>query len=79
MQTITDTLDFIIFKNRLLDMENMRTINSKIRGSIDGTKTNIPSEIKHHQIIIFSVVFDQYTYRLSQKNILGTNRWCIGG
>ena len=66
-------------KKDLMNKYSVKLINSKIRGSIGGTKTNIPSEIKHHQIIIFSVVFDQYTYRISQKTILGTNRWCIRG
>ena len=36
-------------------------INNKLRRSIGETKANIPSEIKHHEIIIFIVVCYQYT------------------
>ena len=49
-------------------------INSKIRVSIGGTKANKPLEIKQPQIITIIVLYDQYTPRLSQKTILGTQR-----
>ena len=55
-------------------MSRVTFSNSKLRETIEGTNTDIPSEIKHPQIIVFTVLCDQYTPRISKNIIFETER-----
>ena len=63
----------IMLENSDAEKHNFNS-NSKLRETIEGTNADIPSEIKHPHIIVFTVLCDQYTPRLSKNIIFETER-----